>query len=157
MWESETNILYYFMLPSQLCSLLCHRKFDSLYKWASFPFLIFQHFKFPYLFYVLYQAITWRNSKTNGRSSSIVLIRCKQSIPTYRLLFRTSLYIATITVSVILQKFSRLATLTFWHPNFFNFFSTPCILNVNNTGTKKVALWNKRHFEEKEMESGQHV
>ena len=21
--------------------------------------------------------------------------------------------------------------------------------NVNNTGTKKVALWNKRHFEEK--------
>jgi hypothetical protein len=30
--------------------------------------------------------------------------------------------------------------------------------NVNNTGTKKkVALWNKRHLEEKKTESVQHV
>jgi hypothetical protein len=30
--------------------------------------------------------------------------------------------------------------LTFWHPNFFNFFSTPCIYNVNNTGNKKGSI-----------------
>ena len=29
--------------------------------------------------------------------------------------------------------------------------------NVNNTEPKKVALWNKRHFEEKKMESVQYV
>jgi hypothetical protein len=29
--------------------------------------------------------------------------------------------------------------------------------NANNTGTKKVALRNKRHFEEKKLESVQHV
>jgi hypothetical protein len=27
--------------------------------------------------------------------------------------------------------------LTFWNRNFFNFFSTPCIWNANNKGTKK--------------------
>jgi len=39
--------------------------------------------------------------------------------------------------------------LTLWRQNFILNFSTPCILNVNNTGAKNVALWNKRHFEEK--------
>jgi len=28
---------------------------------------------------------------------------------------------------------------------------------VNNTGTKKLALWNKWHFEEKKTEIMQHV
>jgi hypothetical protein len=55
-----------------------------------------------------------RNSTTNGRSSSNILIRCKQSVPTCRLLFRTSLWIATITGSAILQNFGRLAKLIGW-------------------------------------------
>jgi hypothetical protein len=47
--------------------------------------------------------------------------------------------------------------LTFWHRNFFNFFSTPVYKMWTIQEPKKVALWNKRHFEEKEMESVQHV
>ena len=51
-----------------------------------------------------------RNSKTNGQIRSNILICCKQSVTTCRRLFQTSLCIATITVSVILQKIGRLAT-----------------------------------------------
>jgi hypothetical protein len=51
----------------------------------------------------------WRNSKTNGRRISNILIRCKQSVQTYRLLFRTSLCIATIMVCVILRQVGWLA------------------------------------------------
>jgi hypothetical protein len=54
----------------------------------------------------------WRNSKINGRSSSNILIRCKQSVPTCRLLFWTSLWIPTIKVSVLLQQIIRLASLS---------------------------------------------
>jgi hypothetical protein len=111
MREAKTNTLYFFMLPSKICSLLRHRTFYSLYKWPSFPLLIFQHFKFCYWEYVLYEAIPWPNSTTVELSNSSILNRCKQSVPTWRLLFRTSLYIVTITVSVILQQFGSLITL----------------------------------------------
>jgi hypothetical protein len=92
----------------QLSSIL---SLVSLHKCTSFPFIIFQHFKFSYWFYVLYEAIPWRNKKKSGRNRSNIFIRCKQSLPTNRLLFRTSLCIATITVSFILQQFGILATL----------------------------------------------
>ena len=38
---------------TQLCSPLGHRNFLSLCKWPSVPFLIFNHYKFSYWFYVL--------------------------------------------------------------------------------------------------------
>jgi hypothetical protein len=47
--------------------------------------------------------------------------------------------------------------LTFWHRNFLNFFSTPVCKMWIIQEPKKVALWNKRNFEEKEMESVKHV
>jgi len=111
MGDSKTNTLYYLTLPLKLCTPLHHIKFRSLYKWPSFPFINFQHYKFSYWIYVLYQSITLRNTKTNGRSSSNISIRCKQSVPTYRLLFRTSLWIATLTFNVILQQFEKFITL----------------------------------------------
>jgi hypothetical protein len=36
---------------------------------------------------------------------------------------------------------------------FFFSFSTSCILNVNNTGTKYVIIMKKLHFEEKNTDS----
>ena len=107
----KRNTLYYLMLPSKLYSLLRHRKCVPLYKRPSFPFPVFQHFKFSYWFYVLYETYQWRNSKTNEQIGSNILIRCTQSVTTCRLLFLTLLCIATITVSVILQQFRRLASL----------------------------------------------
>jgi hypothetical protein len=47
--------------------------------------------------------------------------------------------------------------LTFWHRNFFNFLVHPVYKMWIIQEPKKVALWNERHFEEKEMESVQHV
>jgi hypothetical protein len=47
--------------------------------------------------------------------------------------------------------------LTFWHPNLFNFLAHPVCKIWIIQEPKMVALWNKRHFEEKEMESVQHV
>jgi len=38
------------------------------------------------------------------------------------------------------------ASLTFWRRNYFFNFSTPCILNVNNTGTKCVRFMKQTVF-----------
>ena len=37
-------------------------------------------------------------------------------------------------------------SLTFWYRNFFLNFSTPCIYNVNNTGTKYVRIMKQIEF-----------
>ena len=37
-------------------------------------------------------------------------------------------------------------TLTFWSRNYFFNFSTPCIQNVNNTGTKYVIIMKQTAF-----------
>jgi len=71
-----------------------------------------------------------RNSKTNGQIRSNILICCKQSVTTCRRLFQTSLCIATITVSVILQQIGRLATFIGYicvenNERYFIFFSPP--------------------------------
>jgi hypothetical protein len=42
-------------------------------------------------------------------------------------------------------------------PEFFNFLAHPICKMWIIQEPKKVALWNKRRFEEKEMESVQHV
>jgi hypothetical protein len=56
------------------------------------------------------------------------------------------------------QTRTCMGTLTFWHPNFFKFFlAHPVCKMWIIREPKKVALWNKRNFEEKEMESVQHV
>ena len=48
--------------------------------------------------------------------------------------------------------------LTFWRRNYISFnFNTPCILNVNNTGTKYVRIMKQTAFEEKKPESVYHV
>ena len=39
--------------------------------------------------------------------------------------------------------------LTFWSRNYFLNFSTPCIQNVNNIGTKYVRIMKQTAFEEK--------
>ena len=36
--------------------------------------------------------------------------------------------------------------LTFWRRDFFFNFSTPCILNVNNTGTKQISIMKQTAF-----------
>jgi hypothetical protein len=76
--------------------------FHFLFLNITSPLIDFRFFKKKY---------TWRNSKTDGRSCSNILIHCKHSVPTWRLLFRLLICIATITVSVILQQFRRLASL----------------------------------------------
>ena len=48
---------------------------------------------------------------------------------------------------------ARLTALTFWRRNYFFFnFSTPCILNVNNTGTKYVRIMKRTAFWKKNGE-----
>jgi hypothetical protein len=48
-------------------------------------------------------------------------------------------------------------TLTLWCQNFILHFSTPVFKMWIIQEANKVALWNKRHFEEKETEIMQHV
>jgi hypothetical protein len=72
-----------------------------------FLFLTIKRSLIDFIFFT--RQYPWRNSKTNGRSSSNILIRCNQSVTTCRLPFRKSLCIATITVSDIVQQFGRLA------------------------------------------------
>jgi len=43
-------------------------------------------------------------------------------------------------------EFNYIALLTFWRRNYFINFSTPCILNVNNTGTKYVRFRKQTAF-----------
>ena len=48
--------------------------------------------------------------------------------------------------------------LTFWRRNYYFFnFSTPCIWNVNNIGTKYFRIMKQTGFEEKKTESIHHV
>jgi len=43
-------------------------------------------------------------------------------------------------------KTRQTRALTFWRWNYFFNFSTPCIQNVNNTGTKEVSIMNQTAF-----------
>jgi len=63
------------------------------------------------------------------------------------------LYKITITCCIITQKSAVLKyltssqhTLTFWRQHYFFNFSTPCIQNVNNTGTKYVRFMKQTAF-----------
>jgi hypothetical protein len=55
------------------------------------------------------------------------------------------------------QMTSSLTLLTLWHRNFLLNFCTPCIKMWIIQELNKVALRNKRHFEEKNTEITQHV
>jgi len=42
--------------------------------------------------------------------------------------------------------FYRFTILTFWRRNYFLNFSTPCVLNVNKTGTKHIRIVKQTAF-----------
>jgi hypothetical protein len=110
LWDSKTNTL---------CYWCCHQNYvhslvtESLFRYINDPvfhFLFFNISSYIIDFMFFTRKYPWRNSKINGQFSSNTLIRFKQSVKTCRVLFRTSLCIATISVRVILQKIWRLAT-----------------------------------------------
>ena len=75
-------------VPSELCSLLGHLKFRSLYIINDLVFLfLFVIIIIPLIdFYIFTRQYPWRNSKTNGRITSNTMICCKQSVPTCSML-----------------------------------------------------------------------
>ena len=99
------NVCHYNFVHSFVTQSLFRHTNDLLF---NLSFLTLTSSLIDFLFFT--RQYLWRNSKTNGRSSSSNLIRRNQSVPTFRLLFRTLLCIATITVNVILQQFGWLAT-----------------------------------------------
>ena len=56
-----------------------------------------------------------------------------------------------------LQKMAIQDLLTFWRRTFFQILAHPVFKMWVIQKPSKVALWNKRHFEEKKMEIIQHV
>jgi hypothetical protein len=64
------------------------------------------------------------------------------------------------TIDYFFQRFSKLIILNFltlWRRNFFLILAHPVCKMWILQEPKKVALWNKRHFEEKRMANVQHV
>jgi hypothetical protein len=87
-------------------------------------------------------------------------------VPVYHCLslltfLKTKLYLKSQSVTRCKHFSTRLlkpiSLLSFWHRNFFNFLAHPVYKMWIIQEPKKVSLWNKRHFEEKEMEGVQHV
>ena len=76
-WETQNKHPVLLMLPSKPCPLLRHRKFLSLYKRPSYPFLFFNISSSLIDFMFFTRQYAWRNSKTNGQIRSNILIRCK--------------------------------------------------------------------------------
>ena len=61
-----------------------------------------------------------------------------------------SQFIKFYFTSSVLNMFQ---TLTFWRRNYFFNFSTPCIQNVNNPGTKYVRIMKQTAFWREKTES----
>jgi len=49
-------------------------------------------------------------------------------------------------INLKVNKFVIYYGLTFWRQNYFFNFSTPCVLNVNNTGIKYVRFMKQTAF-----------
>jgi len=97
---------------------VCHYKFVQSFVTQSlfrYPNLLF-HFSFLTIkssvidFMSFTTQHPWPTRKSNVRISSNILTHFKQSVPNFFLLFQTSLCIANITASVILQQLWTLAT-----------------------------------------------
>ena len=69
----------------------------------------------------------------------------------------TGLFIMFFMITNIYNKKTKGPTLTFRRRNFLLNFSTPVFKMWIIQEPKKVAFWNKRHFEEEKTESVQHV
>jgi len=79
-----------------------------------------------------------------------------QLIGVIRALFFISLFIfiSALILHVFFQSFTcKDVALTFWRLNYFLNFSTPCIQNVNNTGTKYVRIMKQTAFFREKTES----
>jgi hypothetical protein len=94
----------------QLCSPLRHKHFARYINDLRYHSLFLNITSSVIDFMFFTRQYPWCNSETNGRITPSTTICCKQSLPTRSRLFQTSLCIATITVSVILQQIGRLAT-----------------------------------------------
>ena len=99
---------------------------------------VFNFFRFSLYF------VDQPNERFIGRTAEYV---CE--IIFYIIIFRNILKICKFVMTnfdILLIVHLNIFILTLWRRNYFFNFSTPCIWNVNNTGTKRVSIMKQTAF-----------